>query len=181
LSCLALAALGYVAAQDIDLNTIIAIGKEVWNVVENYQPTSDVSTASASAVPAGVTDWTQISGWQETSSDTYEWNLKDLVHITLVDYKYRVLFDYGGQLTQNGVTGLYVANVRVQPDEVYVNWANSFNSTVTISQQILNIGSTDAPIAAMQIVHRMHFHNLLQDEVQEDTFVVDAEGGVKLV
>eukprot|EP00475_Leptophrys_vorax_P012900 TRINITY_DN1926_c0_g1_i1.p1 TRINITY_DN1926_c0_g1~~TRINITY_DN1926_c0_g1_i1.p1 ORF type:complete len:194 (-),score=68.18 TRINITY_DN1926_c0_g1_i1:56-637(-) len=163
----------------VNLTEIIQIGQAVWQVVENNQAVSNVTDNSASAVPAGITDWTLISGWQSTSSAQVEYKVHDPIFIPMVDYTYKVVFNYGGKLTANGVTGMYVADVRVQPDEVWVAFGNTFESSVTVSSQVLNVGTQEAPIAALTVVHRLHFHNWSRDEVREDTFVVRADGVVQ--
>ena len=120
-----------------------------------------------------------IGLWQSGSSAEIVYQVHDPLHIPMCTYKYKVVFNYAGKLSQNGVTGMYVANVRIQPDEVWVAPANSFDSTVTVSPQVLNVGSASAPVAGLTIVHRLHFHNWSRDEVREDTFVVKADGTVQ--
>eukprot|EP00475_Leptophrys_vorax_P034417 TRINITY_DN554_c0_g1_i1.p1 TRINITY_DN554_c0_g1~~TRINITY_DN554_c0_g1_i1.p1 ORF type:complete len:195 (+),score=50.35 TRINITY_DN554_c0_g1_i1:46-630(+) len=166
---------------NVNCTELIQLGEAIWQVVENNAAVANVSSFSASAVPAGITDWRVISGWQSSAGPEIEYKVHDIGFITIVDYTYKVVFNYGGKLSANGVTGMYVSDVRVQPDEVWVALGSTFESKVTVSDQILNVGTEDAPIAALTIIHRLHFHSWPRDEIREDTFVVRADGIVQQI
>jgi hypothetical protein len=155
---------------------IVAVGAKAWDVISNNQATGNLSAYSASALPKGLDDWQQITGWQSNSSDVFQYAVKDPLGIGMVTYKYRLIYNYGGKFASNGVSGSYISDLRVQPDSVWVNVGNHFDTTVTISDNVLNVGSATQPIAAMTLIHRMHFHNWNRDTTQEDTYVVRADG-----
>jgi hypothetical protein len=165
----------------IDPANIISAGLKVWQVIADNKAVADLSSSSASALPKGLTEWQQIVGWQTNSSEVFQYNVKDPLGIGMVSYKYRLIYNYGGKLSVNGVTGQYIADLRVQPDSVWVNVGNHFDTSVSVSDNVLNVGTAENPIAGMTVVHRMHFHNWNRDTVQEDTYIVRADGLYKKV
>src|SRR4051794_5797960 len=58
-------------SEAIDWGTVINVGKKVWEIVEKNQPTLQVQTSSASALPGGISDWKQMAGWQTPRSVAY--------------------------------------------------------------------------------------------------------------
>jgi len=64
--------------EGISLDEIVNIGKKVWDIVEKNQPSLDISTSSASAMPNGITDWKQMGGWRDPVSKAYRITYENL-------------------------------------------------------------------------------------------------------
>src|SRR4051812_21707689 len=52
----------------LDLDTVVRVGKAVWQVIKDNQPVLNVANVRSSALPKGVTSWVQLQGWQAPKS-----------------------------------------------------------------------------------------------------------------
>lgn len=162
---------------DAELDMIINIGKKVWKIIEDGKPVVNAQLNSASAMPDGVLNWKQLSGWKSPRSASYRVNYKNLFGMTVVDFTYRVLFSYGGQL--NG-SGKYVTGATIMPAGLDVAWGYSFSSSVEIPT-VLNIGSVESPVGGIQMNINWLVGTVLKHSETRSSFFVDGLGNLKIL
>ncbi len=155
-----------------DITNIINIGKQIWAIVEANKPVSNITTNQATAVPKGVTDWTSLAGWQAPQSHTYQTSIKNTYGITVIQFSYRVMFTPGGTFRGKGH---YLANVTVDPANVYVAWGYTFNAQVTIPS-ITNAGTTASPTAAAEILVKWDIDTILNHIEQSASYYARGDG-----
>ncbi len=130
-----------------DISTVINIGKQVWKILQDNEPILEARGMSASALPRGISCWNELSNWSPTRVETYKVSYKNLYGITVVDFKFRLMYNYGGRLENRGH---FITNATVQYASIDVVWGYIFNADVEIPQ-VLNIGSVEDPVGGMQV------------------------------
>jgi hypothetical protein len=159
----------------VSIETIINIGKQVWTIIEAGKPVSSFQQNSASAMPQGVTYWNQLAGWKPSQSKSYQISYENFYGFEVINYKYRLLFTYGGNL--NGL-GRYITNATVLPADISVAWGFTLNSQVSIPT-VVNVGSMQNPIGGMQINVNWSISNPIMNKQQTVSFFIDGTGQVK--
>lgn len=155
-----------------DLTDIVNLGKSIWQVVVDNQPVVDVSTQSASALPGRTSDWRSMQGWKSPRSLTYRMTYKNLYDMTVVDFSYRLLFTYGGNV---GGKGQYLTNVTIVPANVNVTWGFKFSATASVPS-ITNAGTQQSPIAAAELLLSWKVTTVLQHEQTSSSYYVRGDG-----
>jgi hypothetical protein len=155
-----------------DITDIINIGKQIWTIVEAGKPVSNITINQATAVPKGVTDWTALAGWQAPQSHTYQTSMQNMYGFNVIQFSYRVMFTPGGAYKGKGH---YLANVTVDPSDVYVAWGYTFNAQVTIPS-ITNAGTAASPTAAAEILVKWDIDTVMNHIEQSASYYARGDG-----
>ncbi len=134
---------------------IVNIAVKVWDIIKDNAPVVDINTKYASAVPSGIGSWTQLNGWKKPSGYSYSFSAINGFGAKWVDVEYKVLFTSGGKYMGKGK---YLTGVTIIPSKVDVNWGTHVTLSAEVPDStIVNIGTSEDPVAAMQLVltHRM--------------------------
>jgi len=131
---------------DIKWEVIVNIAKAAWQIYKDGKPVLNSQRDYASAVPSGITSWTDLSNW-----DTYSWgpfkiNYKNLYSITVVSLTFNYQYAYGGRGADG--KGRYLNQATVMPTDISVLWGWTFDATMNV-QPPLNLGSATNPIAGL--------------------------------
>lgn len=157
----------------IDPAQISEIGKEVYQAVQDNQPTIDLSTDWAGAVPAGIDDWTSMKGWQGPSSSVpFYLEFKNGLGAKLTRFDWTFAWKWGG--SYNG-TGQYVTQAGINIIGVYAYLTEHIDVKVT-SQKPLNYGSAEAPIGGLDITVSITSHGLFEKTTKACTMTVRGDG-----
>lgn len=131
---------------EVIFDAIYNMGEKVWKIVEKGKAVVNVKSKTASALPQGVTHWTQMRGWKVSSFKSGV-TFTQPIGGTVIDLKYRITFTHSGSV--NGV-GRYIGYATVDP-EVNAKWAApKLDVSVTVPA-IFNMGTVEQPIAGMKI------------------------------
>ena len=130
-----------------DISQIIAVGKQVWKLIEDNKPVVNVKADRIAVLPVKAECWRFLENWQNPTVKTYRSTFKNLFGMTVVDLQYKVVGLTGG--TYRG-KGKYLANVAVVPEIVDVAWGYTFNASVSVPA-VVNFGTMADPVAAVQI------------------------------
>lgn len=173
--CLEAQAVGKTMSEELsmaDLNEIIAIGKEVWELVKTGKPVVDVRRDEIAILPLKVECWRHLEGWRNPVVKAYRTRLKNLMGITVVDFTYKVISYSGG--SYRGV-GQYLARVSVVPVNTYVAPWWEFNANVRVPG-IFNYGTVDNPVASVEVEISYSVRTVLTHLDQVDNFLVKGSG-----
>jgi hypothetical protein len=127
------------------------VGKAAWTVIKDGEPSIDIKTAKASAVPQ-VEDWQALSGTRGPMTTWVSW--KKLVNWPLedyvfVDFKILLKFDYGA--TYRG-GGAFIQNIRAEVPNCYAgSWSWHVDIGLTVYDPT-NAGSPRAPVARVPVM-----------------------------
>lgn len=156
---------------------LIALGKEIYNVVEAGKPVVDVVEAKpVEVLPKSDTGEAiaaiELSGWKAPTSKKYKIAAKNYFGVSPVVFEFMVIFSYGGSL--NG-KGEYITGAQIKPTRVSVKWGYSFNASFRV-QTIVNEGSYSSPIAGVVLVMDSKIKTVLQEEQLSQTFYINGQG-----
>lgn len=156
----------------IGWGTVVNIGFKVWQLIEANKPVVNVQTPSASALPGGLTCWSQLDSWQAPKIQTYEVSYKNYLDMEVVKFRFRLQYNYGGGIAGRGK---YLANVTVLPAELNVLWGYTFNADVDVEQAI-NLGTTENPVAGLGLNLKWSVATVMKQSDNSFHFFVQGDG-----
>ncbi|MBP7795247.1 MAG: hypothetical protein KA059_00500 [Elusimicrobiales bacterium] len=156
------------------IDKIINLAQKVWDIIKENQPVVDISVNYANAVPYGLSHWTQLQGWSRPATKKYSFFAKNKMGTDVVKVTYQVTYTYGGNL--NG-KGKFLTGVAIEPINVETAWGYKVNLKAEVPDStIANVGTSDDPIAAMQVQLKWIIHTPLQDTQQKAIYYVQGDG-----
>lgn len=158
----------------IMIDQIVNIGQKVWDIVEKGRPVASAKMKAASAMPKGVKNWAQMSGWKTPNSKSFRIVYKNKYGVEVVDFTYRVLFTYGGGF--KGV-GKYVTGAMIIPADLTVLWGWNFSSNVVIPT-IVNVGTSEDPVAGIQMDVYWKVETVLFNHQRRNSYFVNGLGAL---
>lgn len=134
-------------AIELIVDQIINIGKKIFAIIDSGRSVVNVKLDTANALPAGLTCWSDLAGWNIPQSKVYNVTYENGFGMPVVDFSYRVTYTAGG--SADGV-GKYIANATFMPANLSVAWGFNFDATAQIPS-VFNTGSKRDPVAGMQM------------------------------
>ena len=161
------------------VDQIIDTGLKIWKIVEDNKPVVDVKTQYASAVPEGITNWAQLSGWgYPEGTGVYGFTVKNFYGVTVVDVSYQVVRTAGGSYKGKGH---YLTGVTIEPLNVSVAWGYH----VTLAAEVTNVTNADTtgtnPLAGMMLSAKLRIQTAVKDEQGEGIYYLQGDGFFKEV
>lgn len=164
--------LGTLDETSIIIDHIIAIGEKIWKIIERNKPVVTQTYQTASLLPEGVKNWTQLSGWKVPETRVYKTVYKNGYGMEVAEFNYRVAFTPGG--TVNG-KGQYLARVEIEPAVLNVAWGYKFNASGEILS-VTNAGTSKEPIAAMELRMNWSVDTVIRHMQESTRFYVRGDG-----
>lgn len=162
-------------AVELIVDQIINIGKKIFAVINAGKSVVNVKIDTANALPAGLSCWSDLAGWQVPQSKVYNVQYENGFGMTVVDYSYRVTFTAGGNA--DGV-GQYITNATFQPANVSVAWGFNFDANAVIPS-VFNTGTRRDPVAGMQMNMDWKVTSPMSNEAGAESYF--ASGDNKLI
>jgi len=145
---------------DIDIDKIIAIGKQVWEIIKAGEPVVDYKNDWAGAVPKDV-DWMDLEGFKDAKWGPFGWTFKNLYGMTTVDFQWKFAWTCKG--SYNG-HGQFLVNVGTAIEKIYAAWGFTVNVKATVDQTPTNYGTKVDPIAGLNIEVTLDVKTVLQSQ-----------------
>lgn len=163
----------------IVIDNIINIAERLWNIIEKNRPVVDIQTQYASAVPAGITHWSQLEGWQLPKGDIYRVSAKNGYGVTVVDVRYQVLRTCGGSYKGKGK---FLTAVTVEPLSVDVLWGYKVSLAAQVpDSSIINAGTSEDPVAGMMPVLKWSIATAVKETNGRALYYLQGDGLLKEV
>ncbi len=147
-----------------------------WRFLEKNQAKLEVNTQGrANALPTAkeCQNWENMGGWNPTpKAIPYVLSAKNPFGIEVVRLEYTIQFTYGGNCLGKGQ---YLENVRL----VYGNASASLFFTAEVDVEIgdiVNFGTSEAPIAGLQILSHNRVKSLVKSINQSTAYYVMGNG-----
>ncbi|MCX5788419.1 MAG: hypothetical protein NTX64_07965 [Elusimicrobia bacterium] len=160
------------------IDQVINIGLKIWKIVVDNKPVVHVKTQYAAAVPEGITNWAQLSGWDAPEGTIYAFYAKNAYGIKVVEIRYQVVRTTGGSYKGKG---RYLTGVTIEPLMVSVAWGY----TVTLTAEVPTVTNADKtgndPLAAMMLNAKWRIQTPIKDTQGEGVYYVRGDGFFKEV
>jgi len=148
------------AEADIDIATIIAIGKAVWEFVKANAPVVNYKTDWAGAVPKGV-DWMDLEGFKDAKWGPFGWTFENLYGMTTVEFKWNFAWTCKGRYNGHGA---FIMNAGAAVEKIYAAWGFTVNANVDVDQTPTNYGTKVDPIAGLNIEVTLDVKTVIQSQ-----------------
>lgn len=159
----------------VDIGQIIAVGKQIWQIVVDNKPVVHTQLPVAHALPRGIECWTDLETWDAPVANSYGVTYTNLLGMNVVDYQFTVLHSPQGSL--NG-QGQFIANATAIPRSLNVFWGYNMESEVKVGQ-VLNMGSHQNPMAGMEMSIHWRVRTPIIDNQNTIHFFVKGDGEQK--
>lgn len=151
------------------IDQVVNLGQKIYKIVEEGKPVFAMNVQSSSAIPKGLTCWTQLSGWNTPQTQVFRVTYKNVYGMSVVDFTYRVGFVAGGSYQGKGK---YVAQAQITPAAVDVLWGFNLNAVVEVPQ-VYNQGTPENPVAGIQLTLKWTVDTVLQHQERSEVFFVN--------
>ena len=131
----------------VKLSDLITLGQKVWDYILANKPNATYQEVHTSIVPAGITNWTQLTGWSKPIAKVYHVTFTDVLGNVAGGFDYRISFVYGGGYKGQGK---YLGQLSFVPANIKLHTGRTMDVKAEISDPI-NFGSETAPIAAVDL------------------------------
>jgi hypothetical protein len=160
---------------ELVIDKIINMGQKVWTLIAQGKPVVNFEKSTATALPQGVANWTQMQGWAGKSL-TQEMSAKNGFGSEVVKFTYKVIFLYDGNV---GGKGKYIGYASIEPAEIKVGWGGyNFNAQASVPQ-VFNMGTSEDPVAGMQIQVKYSVDTIMKHQEFTDTYMINGKGQIQ--
>jgi hypothetical protein len=156
------------------VDQIINIGKAIWQIVEDGKPAVTKTINTASALPRGVSCWTDLSGWSRPFYKTFLVQYENAYGVKVVDFRYRLIYMARGSV--DGV-GKYITNATFVISKLNVSWGFTFNATVEVPS-VFNLGTKANPVAGMQMNMHWTVDTTVRHEEATQSYFISGDGSL---
>ncbi len=159
----------------ISLETIINIGKTLWEIVKANKATIDIKLDAATAIPQGIRCWSDLGNFANARSEYKTILIKNFARMRAVEFKYRMIWLPGGSYKNKGK---YIGYATMIPADVYVIGGWKFSAQASMPA-VYNTGSTSSPVGGlnMNMVYRAESPFSLTEQSQ--SYEVDGQGNFR--
>ncbi|PCI39318.1 MAG: hypothetical protein COB53_03420 [Elusimicrobia bacterium] len=154
------------------IDRIINIGKKIWEVIKENKPVVDVKTDYATAVPDGITHWSQLATWKMPKGTAYRLTAKNGYGFNAVNLTFMVTRTWGGSYKGKGQ---FLHGVAVEPLKRDVSWGYTLNMNASVPSTV-NSGTSEDPIAAMSLVLDWTIKTVLKESGGRGVYWVQGNG-----
>lgn len=158
---------------------LVAFGESLYTLVQKGKPSNKTTYAPISVIPrvAGQDiDIFDTEDWNETPKKrTYEVVYENGFGAEVVNFRYSVIFSYGGRY--NG-KGAYITAAQIIPVSVKTLFGYDFSATMKLSG-IQNIAKKDDPVAALMMTMQYEISTVFQATLESRTYTVTGLGSIK--
>ena len=157
---------------------LVALGEEVYRLVEHGRPHNVTQYAPISVIPrinGQPADVFETEGWRAPTKKSYVVSYQNLYNVTVVDFRYSVVYSYGGHFAGQGA---FLTAVQIIPEYVKTLFGFDFTATMKLGG-IQNQGTRNNPIAGATILLEYTISNMLQAINHTESYFITGQGGFK--
>lgn len=159
---------------------IVGLGEEIYTLVQKGKPTVNVDSAPISVLPMNLNKTAPMSAldmtsWKAPMVKRYRIKTKNYLGATTVDFGWKVVFSYGGQLEEKGA---FITGAFVKPEHVKVLFG--YDLTVNYKlQSVSNMGTREYPIAQAVIDLDFKIETVFQTTMKSQSYLISGQGNIK--
>jgi hypothetical protein len=134
-------------SSSVSIDQIITLGEKIWDFIVTNRPTAQFQTIQSSIVPRGISNWTQLRGWQHPVSKVYRVAFQNVFGGNAGSFDYRITFVPGGSYKGKGK---FLGQISFVPMNILLHTDRSLDVKAQLSEP-LNFGTETNPVAAAEI------------------------------
>lgn len=161
-------------------NQIIALGEKIYKIIEKGKPVLQTAYAPISVIPkakdGSPVDMFQTSNWSRPVTRSYEISYKNGFNMSVVKFKFTLIFSYGGKYLDKGK---YITAAQIVPSDVEVAWGYSVSATMNLDS-IMNHGSIVDPLAGANLRLNYKIDTVVKAEERNILFYIGGDGKVSI-
>jgi len=144
--------------QNIDIATIITIGKTVWEIIKDGKPVVDYSSDWAGAIPKGVA-WNDLEGFKDYRWGPFGWDFSNILGMDNVKFSWNFVWSCKGSYNGHGA---FIMNAGASIIEIYAAWGYTVNVNVSVDKNPINYGTKVDPIAGLAVEVTFDLRSVIQ-------------------
>jgi len=144
--------------QNIDIATIITIGKTVWEIIKEGKPVVDYKSDWAGAIPQGVS-WSDLEGFKDYRWGPFGWDFSNILGMNNVKFSWNFIWSCKGSYNGHGA---FIMNAGASIIEIYAAWGYTVNVNVSVDKTPINYGTKVDPIAGIAVEVTLDLKSVLQ-------------------
>jgi len=157
----------------------VAMGEEIYNLVQKGKPTNTTEHAPLSVVPKDpiskeIIEAFDLEGFSMPVQKKFTTIMKSGFK-EVVRFEYMVVYSYGG--SYNGA-GKWIAGAEIIPVKVVTKFGWDFNASMKVSG-IMNHGTKADPVAGLMMIVKYQMNSWGKAEERNDTFHITGRGEFK--
>ena len=161
------------------IDQIVNLVDKIMTLIAKGQPVVNINVNYANAVPYGTSHWTQLQGWSQPATKKYAFVMKNGFGMEVVKVVYQVHWTHSGNF--NGV-GKFLTGVTVEPLSVTTAYGYNVDLTAEVPDStIANVGTSQNPVASMQVQLKWKVHTIIKDIQQKVIYYVQGDGFMKQI
>ncbi len=157
------------------IGDIIAIGQNIWRIVEAGKPSAHVVSNSVSALPKDNPHWTLMTNWQGPLIKGYHMEAVNKLGIKVVSMDYKIIAYYGGKWKEKGQ---YLTNLTMITDNVSVAWGYDLQATAEL-MDLVNTADEENPVPGCTLQMKWRTDTAVQHREGSHAVFVKGDGSVK--
>lgn len=157
---------------------LVALGEDVYRLIDKGRPHNVTDYAPISVVPrinGRPADVFETEGWKMPVKRTFAIKFYNTYRNVVVDFRYSVMYSYGGHF--NGA-GAYLTAVQIVPEYVKTLFGFDFTATMKLGG-VQNLGTRNNPVAGATLLMEYTVSNILKAINRVDSYFVTGQGGFK--
>ena len=155
---------------------LIALGKEVYKIIEAGKPVVTMESTPVSVLPKDEkgkpVSAFQLSNWSAPRVKKYKVETRNYMGMNPVSFEFMIIFSYGGK---HAGKGAYLNGAQIKPTDVQVSWGYNLDATFHV-QSILNQGTAEDPVAGAVLMIDYTIKTVLKEIKQNRTFFINGLG-----
>ena len=159
------------------IDSIIAIGKKVWPIIEAGKPVMNTSGVAASLsilprIEGTRSELHSMANWSAPKVVSHKVSYKNYYGKEVIGFTYTVFFQYNGSLQGNGK---YITSLKAQASNISASWGFDFDVTSELVS-VANVGTDSDPVASAIIQVGYKARGIFNEQQSVHSFYVDGSG-----
>jgi len=143
---------------NIDIATIVTIGKTVWEIIKDGKPVVDYKSDWAGAIPKGA-DWSDMEGFVDYRWGPFGWDFSNILGMENVKFSWNFVWSCKGSYNGHGA---FIMNAGASIVEIYAAWGYTVNVNVNVDSTPINYGTKVDPVAGIAVEVTFDLKSLIQ-------------------
>ncbi|MAZ48146.1 MAG: hypothetical protein CME65_06265 [Halobacteriovoraceae bacterium] len=155
---------------------LIALGKEIYEIVEAGKPVVTVESEPVQILPRDEQGATiqamELAGWRAPKVKKYSVRARNYLGMTPASFDFMLIYSYGGKYRGKGA---YITGAQIKPTSVNVAWGYNLDANFKV-QSIVNQGSDASPVAGAVLMIDYRIKTVLMDRTNNASYFINGLG-----